>query len=254
MNYTRIALLLGLCLAGSAHAQAPAEMDSRALGVLETMGRYLHALPHYALSAESATDQTLETGQVVEFHHRTDVLTVHPDKLHVSVDQGTSARQFFYDGKSFTLYDGHYGYYTNGPAPATIDALLDDIADRYGIELPLSDLFRWGPTTAKDVGISEALVIGDERLGAYTCTHYAYRQPDIDWQLWVRTGPDPLPCRLVITRRDTPELPRHSVDFNWDLKAQIPANTFTFIPPAKAQQVPLRVIQAPVPAPAGEQP
>lgn len=236
-------LLLALCLATRAQA---AERDPQALAVLPSLGKYLHGLAHFALSAESETDQTLDTDQVVEFHHRTDVLVVQPDKLYISVQQPTAARQFFYDGKQFALYDGQYGYYTNGSAPATIDALLDDIAARYGIELPLSDLFRWGSTTADEVGISEALVIGDEQLGGYTCTHYAYRQPDVDWQLWVRKGPAPLPCRLVISRRDVPERPRHSVNFDWDV-ASVPApGAFTFVPPANARQVPLQRLAPPV--------
>lgn len=235
-------LLLGLCLASGAQA---AERDPQALKVLETMGTYLHGLPHFALGADSETDQTLDSDQVVEFHHRTDVLVVQPDKLQISVQQPTSARQFFYDGKQFALYDGQYGYYTNGPAPATIDALMDDIAARYGIELPLADLFRWGKTTADEVGISDALVIGDEQLNGYTCTHYAYRQPDVDWQLWVRKGPAPLPCRLVISRRDVPERPRHSVDFDWDLDRVPAPGSFTFVPPANAHQVPLQRLAPP---------
>lgn len=241
--------LLGLCLAAGSQA---AERDPQALAILPAMGKYLHALPHFTLSADSETDQTLDTDQVVEFHHHTDVQVVQPDKLLISVAQATSARQFFYDGKQFALYDGHYGYYTNGPAPATIDALLDDIASRYGIELPLADLFRWGSTTADEVGISEALLIGDEQLDGRTCTHYAYRQPDVDWQLWVRKGPAPLPCRLVISRRDIAQRPRHSVNFSWDLDRVPAPGAFTFVAPAKALQVPLARL-APPPAP-GVQP
>jgi len=235
-------LVLGLWLGVGPQA---AERDPQALGALQAMGKYLHGLSHFTLAADSETDQTLDTGQVVEFHHRTDMLVVQPDKLHVSVQQPTSARQFFYDGKQFALYDGQYGYYTNGPAPATIDALLDEINARYGIELPLADLFRWSTTTADEVGISDALVIGDERLNGYTCTHYAYRQPDVDWQLWMRKGAEPLPCRLVISRRDVPERPRHSVDFEWDLEHVPATGSFAFVPPANAHQVPLQRLAVP---------
>jgi hypothetical protein len=241
---TAIVLLLASGLSRQASA---AEVDQRALTALEQMGGYLHGLPYFSLSAETYTDQILESGQIIEFHHRTTAMAVPPDKLHVSVDEGRFARKFFYNGKSFTLYDSRNGYYATSPAPPGIDPLLDQLTDRYGIDLPLADLFRWDKATSKNIGISDAQLIGNEVLGEQICTHYAYRQPGIDWQLWVRQGPRLLPCRLVIVRKDIPEQPRHSVDFTWDLSTRPATSTFDFRPPAKALAVPMRRFE-PLPA------
>ena len=106
-------------------AKAADPLDPRALAALSNMGSYLHRLQAFSLSTRSETDQQLDSGPTVTFAHHTQVLARQPDKLFVSVDQGSAARQFFYDGKQFTLYDGRHGYYSKGTAPATIEQLLD---------------------------------------------------------------------------------------------------------------------------------
>lgn len=237
-------LLLSLLLLPGLALAADSERDPAALAALTAMGSYLQGLNSFSLSTRSETDQQLDSGQTVAFRHHTEVLAERPDRLYVNVDQGSTSRRFFYDGKHFTLYDQRLNYYAREPAPVSIDSLLDLLGERYGIELPLADLFRWSASTADQVGISQAYVIGKENIDGQRCTHYAYRQPQIDWQLWLREGPQALPCRLVITRRDDAERPRHSVDFAWDLTSPIKAGAFTFTPPAKALPVPLKQLHA----------
>ena len=238
-----------LCLALLATTASADELEPKALAALDQMGAYLRSLQQFRLDASSHTDQVLENGQVIEFSHQARLLARQPDKLHVSLESDGKRRSLSYNGKRFTLYDSRSGYFASQAAPADISGLLDQLSERYGIELPLADLFRWHPGTAKDVGISSALLIGNETLDGNACTHYAYRQPDIDWQLWVRQGPRPLPCRLVISRRDTPEQPRHSVNYHWHLDSAIKPQDFEFVPPPGARAVPLQQL-----APQGEQP
>lgn len=244
---TRRVILLGLLLASS--SSWAEEMEPRALTALDQMGAYLRSLQQFRIDARSHTDQVLENGQVIEFSHRTQLLARQPDKLQVSVESDGKRRSLFYNGKHFTLYDSRSGYFASQAAPASISGLLDQLSERYSIELPLADLFRWHPGTAKEVGISSALLIGDETLEGKVCTHYAYRQPDIDWQLWIRQGPQPVPCRLVISRRDTAEQPRHTVNYQWQLNHPPTARDFEFTPPAGALAVPLQQLE-----PQGEQP
>jgi len=238
--------LIGLLLTSGASAD---ELEPKALNALEQMGGYLRSLAQFRIEADSRTDQVLENGQVIEFRHHTRLQAKRPDKLQVSVESDGKRRSLFYNGKRFTLFDSRSGYFASQDAPADISALLDQLSERYGIELPLADLFRWNPDTAKAVGLSSALLIGPESLEGKACDHYAFRQPDIDWQLWIRQGPQPVPCRLVISRRDTAEQPRHSVDYQWQLSPTLSPDDFEFIPPTGARAVPLQQL-----APQGEQP
>lgn len=52
-------------------------------------------------------------------------------------------RVFFYDGKQFTLWGERVNYYATVPAPPTIAELVDRLEKKFGIDLPLVDLFYW---------------------------------------------------------------------------------------------------------------
>ena len=237
-------MLLGLLLvSGGAVA---GELEPKALAALEQMGSYLRSVQQLRLDTDSRTDQVLEDRQVLEFNHQTHLQARQPDKLRVQVERNGERRSLFYNGQRFTLYDSRSRSFTEQAAPTDLASLLAQLSDRYGIELPLADLFRWDATTAKAAGLSDALWIDSQTLNGQVCDHYAYRQPDIDWQLWVRQGQQPLPCRLVISRRDSAGQPRHSVDYRWQLDAPSNDRDFEFTPPAGARAIPL--------APAGAQP
>ena len=232
--------LFSTLLVVSSLCHAADEVEPAAVQALTHMGSYLRSLTQFEVEARSQTDQVLENGQSVEFRHHTRLLAKQPDKLMVTVDTQGKRRSLYYDGQTFTVYQSPGAYYASTPAPTTITQLIDQVHERYGIELPLADLFRWDANTARQVGLQSALLIGSDTLDGQRCDHYALRQADIDWQVWLRQGEQPLPCRLVISRRDIPEQPRHSVDFTWQLNPAIEASRFEFVPPHGAQNVPLQ--------------
>lgn len=226
--------------AGDKETQSPAEQDPRALKALQDVGAFLRTLKHLHLIAISDTDEVLENGQAVQFSYHTEMIAIPPDKLRVTVTDGPHQKTLFYNGKRFALFDKEQLYYATAEAPPTIDGLLNDMSSRYGIELPLADLFRWNATTADKVGISNALYINDQEVDGRLCAHYAYRQPGVDWQLWVHLGPRPFPCQLVIVRQDTEAMPRHSVRYRWIENQAPPEGAFDFFPPKGVHAVPLR--------------
>ena len=119
-------------------------------------------------------------------------------------------RMYLYDGKTFTLFAKRLNYYATVPAPPTIGQLADKLDENYGIGVPLSDLFRWGTP-----GWSTERITGGHATSARapssgtTCQHYAFRQDDIDWQIWIQKGDNPLPRKLVITTKTDEARPQH---------------------------------------------
>ncbi|WCD78183.1 DUF2092 domain-containing protein [Pseudomonas sp. TUM22785] len=238
-----LVLALVTCTALAAEEDAP---DPGALAALVKMGEHLRGLQQYAIDAESDSDQLLENGQALVVHARTQLLVSAPDKLRVQVTSTDYQRSLFYDGQQFTLYDSRQGYFGREVAPTSQEELLALLGERYGIQLPLADLIHWGPDTAQRVGIGSALHVGTEQVGDQSCEHYAYRQPGLDWQLWLRQGAEPLPCKRVLTRLDQPERPRHSVTYQWDTLPMVGPTDFVFTPPEGAKPVPLLELQAEV--------
>jgi hypothetical protein len=83
-------------------------------------------------------------------------------------------------------------------------------------------------------------VVGKAVIEGVVCDHLAFRAPDVDWQIWIQEGPQPLPRKLVVTTLDLPNAPQFAVTVTrWDLQPPLDAQTFTFTPPPGARQIEL---------------
>ncbi len=68
------------------------------------------------------------------------------------------------------------------------------------------------------------------------CEHLAFRNPDVDWQLWVEVGDRPVPRQYVITSKTLTGAPEYTLRIrNWNTGQAIAAKDFEFVPPAGAQ-------------------
>ena len=63
-----------------------------------------------------------------------------PDKVRINAAGDLENKQFFYDGKTITLYDKTNNPYAVMAAPATIDEALDKARKEYGLRVSLVDL------------------------------------------------------------------------------------------------------------------
>ena len=66
--------------------------------------------------------------------------------------------------------------------------------------------------------------------------HYAFRQKDVDWELWIEQGARPVPRKLVITTTSEKSRPQHATVMNWDLSPKFEDQLFTFVPPDEGTQ------------------
>jgi hypothetical protein len=146
---------------------------------------------------------------------------------------------FFYDGKTFTIFARLVNYYATVPAPPTLAELVDRLADNYNIELPLVDLFYWGTDKSDEKSITAATDVGPSEVDGVTCEHYAFRQPGLDWQIWIQNGEYPLPRKLVLTTLTDEARPQYSTVMNWNLAPSYNDEAFVFVAPPDAQKITL---------------
>jgi len=248
MDMTRNTLLaLGLAfgLAASSGAQAltpkpeqvaPA-VEPAALAALNGMGAYLRTLKAFQVKAATTTEDVLDDGQKVQYAAITDLLARVPDRFRAEVTSDLQHRMYFYDGKSFTLFGQLVGYYATVPAPPTLSELADGLDEQYGIEIPLVDLFRWGGPKASVAEITSASDIGPSEVEGTTCEHFAFRQPGLDWQIWIQQGDYPLPRKLVLTTLTDEARPQHTAVYTWNLAPSFNDAAFVFDPPADARKI-----------------
>ena len=165
---------------------APATRSIRRRSRRSDMGAYLQTLKRFHVSTELTGERVLADGQKLQ-HTATAIMDVErPNKLRALMHSARSERQLFYDGKTVTLYTPAQKYYSTVEFPGTLGDLIDRLRERYGVEVPLSDLFLWGTPAAPLDKIESAMNAGQDFVGDDLCDHYAFRQANADWQIWIR--------------------------------------------------------------------
>jgi hypothetical protein len=208
-----------------------------AVRALERMGAYLRSLKAFQVTSETSRDDVLDDGQKIDLDGVVNMLVRLPDGLRAEVSNDRQHRLYFYDGKSFTLWGQRVNYYATVDAPSTLDALIDNLDQKYGIELPLVDLFYWGSDRKSGKVLTSALVIGPSQIGGVSCGHYAFRQEDLDWQIWIQQGQFPLPRKLIVTTRTDEARPEFTSVMTWNLAPAFNDAAFTFTPPKDARRI-----------------
>ena len=229
-----------LLLAGSLSAPLAAQdnpITPEAMNALNAMGKYLRTLKEYQVEAVVTTEDVLDDGQKVQYGSTTNILAKLPNKLRVDVNGEEKSRLYLYDGRKFSLYARRAGYYATVPAPDTIGKLIDKVSEKYDIEIPLLDLFLWGSERASTNQITAADDVGPGVVEGTTCEHYIFRQPGLDWQVWIQLGDNPLPRKLVLTTTNDDARPEHVSVLTWNLAPSYSDDAFVFDPPAGAQKI-----------------
>ena len=259
VTLTAVLLVLGSAGRRAAAGDAPAPkkaVDPLAVAALEHMGAFLRAQTSFAITAQTTTDEVLDSGQKVKRDGAVQMEVRRPDGLRAQVTSDGDAKRFFYDGKTFTVFSPGNGYYASFAAPPTLRELVDVAERRYGIDMPLADLFQWGQDKTEVGRLTSATSLGPSLVRGVACDHFAFREPDVDWQLWIEHGQKALPRRLVITTKAAPQ-PEHEVLFDWDLGHAFDPRTFAFQPPPGAHQIDFQVPSAgsgPLPLRQGRRP
>lgn len=218
-------------------AKETSAVDPDAVEAVKKMGVYLRSLKSFQVIAEVSHDDVLEDGLIVQSNKKVDLLAAMPNRLRVEVTSDDRHRLYLYDGKNFTVWARLVNYYATVPAPPTIGELFKVADDKYDIELPLIDLFKWGTNDDDIRAIKTAVDIGPGTVEGVTCEHYAFHQEGVDWQIWIQLGEFPLPRRLVITTLTDDAKPQHSDTLTWNLAPSFNNQAFVFDPPADAKRV-----------------
>lgn len=235
-----IAAALALPAAGAAAQGATPRgpsIEPGAIEALHRMGAHLRTLERFRVSADASRDEVLDDGQKVQISGTVSYIVHRPNRLRAEIKTDRKQRELTYDGKSLTVYAPRMRYYATVPAPPTIAALFDSADKRFGIDFPLADLFLWGSPGDGTDALTAARLIGPAFVNGVDADHYAFRQKDVDWQLWIARGDAPLPLRVVITTTSEPSQPQYSTTLTWDVTTPVDDSVFTFVPPPNSMRL-----------------
>jgi hypothetical protein len=234
-------LLLPLAFFGvasqGADAQPASAVEPEAVAALDKMGAELRSHNVFVLKADVTNEDVLESGQKLQYAGTLEVQARRPDRFKFSAKSDLRERDIYYDGKAVTIYSPRLGYYASFDAPPTIAETVQKARAEYEVELPLADLFTWGTEKSSAGKLTSAFLVRAETIGGKTCNHYALRQSNVDWQIWIAKDGAALPCKIVITKTSDPSQPQYTAVLNWTFPNSIDEKTFAFAPPSSAKKI-----------------
>lgn len=221
-------------------------IEDGAIDALKEMSTYLSSLNTVGITTQGTIDAITGDGQRIQLDGSTTYKVRRPGFV-IDYNSDIKSRRFIYDGKTFTVYSPKLGFYATVPAPPTNREVLETIYNKFGIALPLEDLFRWADASYADrlQALRSAYEVGTATIDGVPTDHYAFREADVDWEIWIQQGDQPLPRKLVIVDRTDPARPTFTTRMAWAVNPTFSDADFTFTPDANAKRIQLATFQGP---------
>ena len=216
------AVILACLASTTAESETSSEAPARprADDVLRKMSQALAAAKTFSFHAEINFDDVTPVGFKLQYAGAIDVVGRRPNRLYVDYRDDLVAKRLWYDGKSITLLDRDHNVFASASVGSDIDSALDEFAASYGVSLPLADVLASNAYEALIDRVKRKRWIGVNDVDGVPCDHLAFIEDEIDWQIWVERGAQPLPRKLVVTYKQLPHSPQYMANLmDWDLSA-----------------------------------
>ena len=230
-----IAAMTTLSLAAQAQS---AGIAPEAKQMLKASTDFLASQQQFTADTRNTLEIVLKSGQKIEFNSTGRQSIQRPNKLRAERTGDLVDQVFVYDGQSLTLLNPQQNIFAQVAAPGTLEEMLDFARTRLDIVEPAGDLVYKNSYDILMDGVTDGIVVGKAVIEGVLCDHLAFRAPQVDWQIWIQQGAQPLPRKIVITTLDLPNAPQFAVTVTqWNLKPTFDAQTFKFTPQAGAKQI-----------------
>jgi hypothetical protein len=228
-----IVLVLTMLLSVTPNAQA-----QDAAKILKAMTDYVASQKIISATYDSDIEVITNDLQKIQFASSGQMLLSRPDKARVSRVGGYVDAELVFDGKTLSVLGKNLNAYAQTDAAGSIDQLVAKLRNEFGLAIPAADLMLSGAYDEMMKDVLDAKHIGRGVIDGHECEHLAFRNNDVDWQIWIQLGDHPIPRQYVITSKAVTGAPQYTLRIkDWKTDVQVPADTFAFKPPADAKKV-----------------
>lgn len=228
-------LLLLFSISASADS---ANIDPQADKILRSMSSYLGSLSSFSVKANVEYETVMDNGQKLQLTSFANLAIKRPNKMRVTSKGLFAEEEMVYDGKIFTLHSKKPNVYIQKNVPGTVDDVIRFFEFETGLDAPGADLLFADSYSILKSGVMRGEYIGTTMFDGVECYYLAFRENNVDWQLWVKVGSEPLPMKYVITSKWVTAAPQYTAHYyDWNTKAKIPASQFKFSIPKGARRL-----------------
>ena len=226
---------------------AKPKVDPKADALLKAFCEAVQGMPRFTCDL-TLTMKTASEGMKQEIETTYGFAMEKPNKLALRHKRGAPANTVISDGA--LLYIAVGNRYQAKEAPKSLEDLFQS-APMAGNMLFLDNLLRKDVYAAIMEGVTQTSYAGRETLDGQTCDRLSFRQDEFDWDMWITTNDKPVVVRVLTDmsksmatmRADMPGVKAASMTVEnrfekWFTGADLPTNTFVFVPPEGAKKVP----------------
>ncbi|PWT89783.1 MAG: hypothetical protein C5B54_08340 [Acidobacteria bacterium] len=205
---------------------------------LKKMSDKLASANAFTFSTTETHDGMSPSGKQINRSFSRTVLVRRPNRVYIRVD-GKKDWNIWYDGKFITAVSETDKAYIEASMPATIDETLDEIADRWDMNMPMSDVLYSNPYESLISPETKGGPAGDEKIGGILCHHSAYQDAATKWEIWI-SDKDALPCKLKIVFEEQERKTVSVINFsNWNLSPKVSDQDFVAKIPDGYERIPV---------------
>ena len=212
--------------------------DSEARKILKAMSDYVTSQQTLSLTFDTDIEVITPDLQKLQFTSSGKLQLSRPDKLRITRTGGYADVEMVFDGSTLSVLGKNINAFTQLDAPGSVDQLIDRLRTGSGIGAPGADLILSNVYDVLSEDIIDAKYIGQGVIDGVDCEHLAFRNSEVDWQLWVEAGARPIPRKYVITSKTVTAAPQYTLRIKeWQSDAPASADAFKFQPPQGADKV-----------------
>lgn len=233
--------VLSLLLASTATAPATQAQQASSIQPAKVVGQmcdYLKSLQQFSYRAEVGYDTVDPAGKKIQHTFDMETFVRRPDRLRVNAVGDVVNKQFFFNHGTITLYDKTAMVYAALDVPSDIEAALDKAHKDFNLRVALTDLASPKLYEHLSKGLPNSRYLGIDKVREISCHHLAIDRQDVQLQLWIDAGSKPLPRKVVITEKNSPESLQWTAYLGeWNISPKLDDSLFAFVVPAGAQKI-----------------
>jgi hypothetical protein len=223
---------------------APIATAQDAEKVLHNMFDYVASQKNITITYDSDIEVVTPALQKLQFTASGQVRLSRPDRLRATRIGGYTDVEFVFDGRTFTVLGKNAGVFAQWDTPGSIGQLVGRLRDEAGLDVPGADLLLARGYDELMADVLEVKHIGRGVIDGRECDHLAFRNLDIDWQVWIEAGDRPIPRKYIITSKTVTGAPQYTLRFkDWNTDAVASADAFSFSAPAGTRKIDMSALQ-----------
>jgi hypothetical protein len=226
-----------------APASAAWSAEGEAKTILKAMADYVSRQENLSLKYDTDIEVVTPAVEKIQFSASGDVTMSRPNKFRIGRMGGYADIELVSDGSTVTVHDRGGNRFAQVPGAGTFDEVVDRLRSEASLELPGTDLLLSKSYEELIAGVLEAKHIGRGVVEGVECEHLAFRNLEIDWQIWIEVGDKPVPRKYVITSKAVGAAPQYTLRLReWKTGVNPAPDMFTFKAPAGSTGVAITLL------------